>query len=271
MKKTFSLFALSLLIVFGCTKDNKLNLFTITEDIKLGNQLDQEIRTNKTEYPLLDSATNPAVYKYVYNMRDDILSSNLIFHKNDFNWRITIINKNILNAFAAPGGKIYVYTGLLKYVKSGAELAGILAHEVTHADRRHSTQQMTKTYGVQVLLNIALGNNSSALKDMAKQMATGAAGLAWSRDNEYDADSMSVEFLYSIRNRKNYQINALTDFFKRMDSSSTDKTTTVEWLQTHPLDSKRIARVAGHYKILGSPVGEYFTSEYQAIVAKLPK
>jgi len=270
MKKIILLISLPILLGYSCTKDHKLNVFTISQDKQLGAQLDQEIRTNKTEYPLLDSAKNAAIYKYVYDMRDDILSSSLIFHKDDFNWRVTIIDKPILNAFAAPGGKIYVYTGLMKYVKSGAELAGILAHEVTHADRRHSTEQMTKIYGFQVLMNIALGNDSSGLKSMAKQMATGAAGLAWSRSNEYDADSMSVEFLYSIKSRKNYQIDALTDFFKRMDSSQT-LSLTPEWLQTHPLDANRITRVAGHYKTLGSPVGDYFTAEYQAIVAKLPK
>ena len=270
MRKAILLFTLPLFLTCGCTKDIKLNVFTIAQDKQLGSQLDQEIRTNKTEYPLLDSATNPDVYKYLYAMRDDILSSNLIFHKDDFNWRVTIINKPILNAFAAPGGKIYVYTGLLKYVKSGSELAGILAHEVCHADRRHSTEQMTKIYGFQVLLNIALGADQSGLKDMAKQMATGAAGLAWSRSNEYDADSMSVEFLYSIKGRKNYQINALTDFFVRMEASRTAGYTP-EWLQTHPKDDNRIARVAGHYKALGSPIGDYFVSDYDAIVAKLPK
>ena len=263
------LIALSLLSI-SCTKDKKINLFTISDDKKLGSQLDNEIRTNKSEYPILDSATNVAVYKYIYDMRDDILSSSLIFHKDDFNWRVTIIDKPILNAFAAPGGKIYVYTGLMKYVKSGSELAGIIAHEVTHADRRHSTQQMTKVYGIQILLNIALGSDTTGLGKMAKDMATGAASLKWSREHEYEADSMSVEFLYSIRARKNYQCDALTDFFKRMDSSQTINITP-EWLQTHPLDENRIARVNGHYIALGSPKGDLFTSEYATIIAKLPK
>jgi predicted Zn-dependent protease len=271
--KSLFIFIIPIIIAYSCTKDKKLNVFSLAQDKQLGGQLDHEIRTNKAEYPLLDSATNPDVYKYLYLMRDDILSSNLIFHRDDFNWRVTVINKNVLNAFAAPGGKIYVYTGLLKFVKSGAELAGILAHEITHADRRHSTDQMTKVYGFQMVLNVILGSDTTGLvKTMARNMASGAASLAWSRDNESEADSMAVEFLWSIKNRKAYQINALSNFFKRMDSLGLGTTsTTIAWLQDHPLDATRISSVDGHWKRLGSPVGNLFSNEYFTVIARLPK
>lgn len=269
MKKLLLVCIFPIALLFGCTKDKKVNFFTVQQDIKLGEQLDVEIQSNATEYPVLDKAKNPAVYAYLEAMRDDILSSNLIFHRSDFTWKVTIINKNVLNAFAAPGGKIYIYSGLLKNVKSSAELAGILAHEIVHADRRHSTQQMTKNNMVNIALSVILGQDSTALKNMAKQMASGAAAMAWSREYEYEADSMAVDFVYSIRGRKNYKCDALTDFFKRMDASST-ATYTPEWLQTHPLDSKRIARVNGHFVTLGSPAGDLFTSEYSSFVAKLP-
>ena len=269
MRKLLILCALPFLIAMGCTKDKKVNVFTVSDDKKLGEQLDSEIRANPSEYPILDKTKYPEAYQYVEAMRDDILSSALIFHKADFDWKVTIINKNILNAFAAPGGKIYVYTGLLKYVKSSSELAGIIAHEVTHADRRHSTQQMTKVYGVQILFSVLLGKSSSTLKEMAKSMATGAASLAWSREDEYEADSLAVEFLYSIKARKNYQCNALEEFFKRMQASGSTNSTP-EWLQTHPLDEKRISRIDGHYASLGSPAGDLFTSEYTTFLTKIP-
>jgi predicted Zn-dependent protease len=122
-----------------------------------------------------------------------------------------------------------------------------------------------------MLLNIALGNDSSGLKSMAKQMATGAAGLAWSRDYEYEADSMGVEFIYSIRSTKNYQCTALTDFFKRMEADGKGTAGTPEWLSTHPLDANRISHVDGLWQRLNSPTGELFGAEYQTALSVIPK
>ena len=75
--------------------------------------------------------------------------------KDEFDWRLRIIHDDsTLNAFCTPGGYIYIYTGILKFLDSEDEFAGVLAHEIGHADMRHSTRQMTKLFGVQLLLDV---------------------------------------------------------------------------------------------------------------------
>jgi len=70
-------------------------------------------------------------------------------HKDDFAWQVKIIDDpETLNAFATPGGYIYVYTGLIKFLDTEDQLAGVMGHEIAHADLRHSTRQMTSSYGV---------------------------------------------------------------------------------------------------------------------------
>ena len=82
--------------------------------------------------------------------------------------QIEIINNpDVLNAFAIPGGYIYLYTGLLLYLDSEAALAGVIAHEIAHVEERHSTQRLTKYYGISILLGIALGENPSTIAEIA--------------------------------------------------------------------------------------------------------
>ena len=128
-----------------------LNLFSVEQDIELGRQVSQEINTNPTEFPILPEQSNREVYQYIRGITDKILNSGKVAHKDDFAWEVKIIDDpETLNAFATPGGYIYVYTGLIKFLDSEDELAGVMGHEIAHAAQRHSTQQMTKLYGLQI-------------------------------------------------------------------------------------------------------------------------
>src|SRR5690554_798942 len=167
------------------------NLFTIENDKQLGKEVAMEIESNPQEYPILDSAKNATAYKYLYDIRDRILNSGKVEHKNDFAWRLRIIHDDqTKNAFCTPGGYIYVYTGLMKYLDSEEQLAGVLAHEIGHADLRHSTRQMTKLYGVETLLNMLAGDRA-LIKDITKSII----GLKFSRTHETEADKASVTYL----------------------------------------------------------------------------
>lgn len=123
-----------------------VNLFTVQQDIELGAQVAAEIEADKAQFNILDSASNVAAYKYIYGIRDVILETGKVTHKDDFKWQVRIIdNDTTLNAFCTPGGYIYFYTGIIKYLENEAELAGVMGHEMGHADLRHSTRQ-TQSY-----------------------------------------------------------------------------------------------------------------------------
>lgn len=210
--------------------DGGFNLFTIQQDVDLGRQVAAEIDGNPAEYPVLDSASNVAAYKYIYDIRDRIFATGKVKYKDEFVWRIRIIKDDeTLNAFCTPGGFIYVYTGIIKFLDNEAELAGVMGHEMAHADLRHSTRQMTKIYGVQLLMSAALGDSSAV-----GQITTALISLKFSRSHETEADRMSVEYLCGT----SYPADGAAGFFEKIEAMGSG--TPPEFISTHPSPENRI-------------------------------
>lgn len=253
---------LSVFYISSCDKDDpSINIFSIQDDISLGQQMEQEILSNPTEYPLVDSASYPIPYQEVYKVRDDILNSGKIKYKTEFPWKVRIIkNDDVLNAFCTPGGYIYIYTGILKFMQSEDEFAGVLGHEMAHADRRHSTDQLTKQYGLQVLFDIVLGKNQGAISEMTK----GLIGLSFSRTAENEADEYSVKYLCPT----SFNADGGAKFFQRlidMDQAGD----TPAFLSTHPSPDNRIENFHNQKTSLGC-TGIETTSNFDKIKNNLP-
>jgi hypothetical protein len=160
MRVYLSIFAL-LILLSSCSSGTNLNLFSIKEDKEFGKKVADQIE-NEGKYKFLDSVKYAEVYGYVHKIRDEILNSGNVKHKDDFEWRIRIIeDDSTLNAFCTPGGYIYVFTGILKFLDSEDQFAGVLGHEIAHADLRHSTRQMTEMFGIQLLLELVAGDSKS--------------------------------------------------------------------------------------------------------------
>src|SRR5881628_2726475 len=107
------------LVRLGCG----INIFSDDQDIKLGQQMDQEIRTNTKEYPILQG--HAEVKEYVMEVGNRVLASPAITKRGIYAYKYEIIhNDSVINAFCTPGGYIYVYTGLLKFIDNEATLAG---------------------------------------------------------------------------------------------------------------------------------------------------
>ncbi len=249
----------------NCNNNKELgsgfNLFTIDQDRQLGAQVAAEIDGNTKEYPLLDSASNKEVYAYLYKIRDNILNSGKVKHKEDFAWRLRIIHDDsTLNAFCTPGGYIYVYTGIMKYLDNEAQLAGVLAHEIAHADFRHSTRQMTKIYGIQTLVGIIAGN-----REMIGQVTTAIIGLKFSREHESEADKGSVTYLCPTP----YLADGGAGFFEKLTASGSGRVP--EFLSTHPSPEGRIEAFHNYKYEMGCQGSADYASIYKQMVAKLPK
>jgi predicted Zn-dependent protease len=261
------------LFFFSCEKDGGggLNIFSISDEQQLGLQVSYEIKNNPAEYPILPKATNQAAYNYVEGIMNLILSSDLVEYRSTFDWNITIIDADVLNAFAAPGGQLFFYTGFLKYAQSEAELAGVMAHEIAHSDRRHSTANMTKAYGLQTLLSIVMGDDAGTVAQIAASLALNGANLSFSRQHEYQADEYAVKYLNSISSQKAYEPTAIVDFFNRMAADDlTESSGRFEFLRTHPYDDNRKANINEIWQNLGSPAGNKFEADYTAFKAILP-
>lgn len=212
-----------------------INLFTVEDDVKLGKQVAAEIESKPAEFPILKERGNENVYNYIRGITRKILNSGQVKYKDQFAWEVKIINDDkTLNAFATPGGYIYVYTGLIKYLDSEDQLAGVMGHEIAHADRRHSTKQMTQLLGVQILLAAALGD-----QEAVQQVATGIIGLKFSRNHESDADEYSVRYLCPT----NYNAAGAAGFFRKIGSSGGG---VPEFLSTHPDPGNRVEDIESH-------------------------
>jgi predicted Zn-dependent protease len=257
-----------LLFVFlGCKKDENddttFNIFSVSDDISFGEQLRDQIRSDKATYPLLDKNTYAAAYQHIYRIRDSILATDQLLYNDEFDCEIDIIhNDSVLNAFCAPGGYICVYTGIIKYLDNEAQFAGVMGHEMAHADRRHSTDQLTKAYGLQLLLGILLGNNPNQLAEIAASLAAGVATLAFSRDAEYESDEFSVRYLYPTA----YDARGVGGFFQKIDASSYPP----EFLSTHPHPDNRYERIEETWESLGGEPGQWFEESYSDFKNSLP-
>lgn len=217
----------------SCSSIKKINLFSIQDDKNLGLQVSKEIEGDRNQFPLLPERGNEEVYRYIRNITNNILNSGKVQHKDDFNWSVKIIDDpETLNAFATPGGYIYVYTGLIKFLDTEDQLAGVMGHEIAHADRRHSTRQMTSSYGVQTLLSVATGN---ANPGAVQQVLAGLTSLKFSRNHETEADSYSVTYLCNTK----YDSAGAAGFFKKISGSKAPP----EFLSTHPNSAGRVENI----------------------------
>ncbi len=228
---------LSVFTYFGCS--GGLNVYSTQDDITLGNKIKAEIAKNPNEYPVLNDAT---LKNYVQGIVNKIVSSPVIKNRV-FKYEVTIIKDDkTVNAFCIPGGAMYVYTGLMKYIDDEATLAGIMGHEITHADHRHSTQQMTKQYGVETAAAILLGENSASWVQIAANIGSNLVFLRFSRDDETDADKNSFYALNSIPG-KPWHPGAIK-YFMRKTLQKTGKTSELEKLfLTHPPSEDRLAAI----------------------------
>lgn len=258
--------ALLTVIIAGCglvnekNKGKGVNLFSVEQDKELGAQVAAEIDANTKEYPILDPVKYKSAYDYVYKVRDKILNSGKVDYKDEFEWKVKIIhNDSVLNAFCTPGGYIYVYTGILKFLDSEDQFAGVMGHEIGHADMRHSTRQMTSMYGVDALISILAGD-----KVLLKQVTESLIGLKFSRNHETEADERSVLYLCPT----DYNADGGAGFFKKIQEAGGARQP--EFLSTHPDPGNRIEHFHNSKTTMGCTGSKDYKSEYKAMVAKLP-
>lgn len=235
-------------------------LMSISQDAQMGLSSVAQIEADPTNFPVLDSSKYPVAYGHIYRIRDNILNSGKVYYKNEFPWRIKIIkDDNTLNAFCTPGGYIYVYTGIIKYLDNETQLAGVLGHEIAHADRRHSANQMLQQYGVEMLIQILSGGNPSLLAQLGAQLLA----LKFSRSDETEADDYSVRYLLGTE----YDPQGAKYFFQKIGGSAQMP----EFLSTHPNPDNRVTNIEETWKCLGSGGNAgLFVDRYNSFKSSLP-
>jgi beta-barrel assembly-enhancing protease len=245
----------ALLALTGCSSLS--SLIPVEFDKSIGSQFAAQIESDTYSTEILDSVKYAHVYTYVKNIRNEIINSDDINYKNDFPYTVKIIkDDSTLNAFCVPGGYIYVYTGLLKYLDSESELAGVMAHEIAHAEKRHSVEQIAKKSGIALVLSYFLGSDMSDLVNVGTELLA----LNFSRSDEKEADEYAVKYLYDTR----YDPRGVAGFFQKLIKEHKDAEIP-EFLSTHPASQSRIDEIYANWKDLGSKEGEKGTESHQKI------
>jgi predicted Zn-dependent protease len=266
MKNKINFFAIFVLLFASIScRSIDLNFFPDSYDLKLGAQFDEDIKKNPKEYPIL--AGRDDVRKYVTDIGNKILSSPEIKKRNEFVWKFEIIDDDsTINAFCVPGGYVYVYTGILKFLDDEATLAGVIAHEIAHAEKRHSTRRIVSQLGVQLGVGYAtellLGKNAASWQQVVVPLLGDmlSSGLVMhnSREDESESDEYSFKYLKSTE----YYPGAINGFFEKMEgtgkTSSGIEAKVQNLFSTHPLSSDRLDNInklikAGNYP----PPGEH--------------
>ncbi len=223
-----------------------------SQEVALGEEFHRQI-VDDPQFPLYTEKVgfNQSLVSYVENLGQTIARSQN--DRPDIEYYFTLIdNDTAVNAFAVPGGYIYLYTGLIKAVRNEAELAGVIGHELGHITKRHGVKLMIQQRGYDFALDILVGDSS--LARTALDIAGGLTFLKYSRDNEYEADSLAVVYTADA----GFNPTGMKTFLQLLAAEGEP---VFEKLSTHPASSNRIEDVekvlarqpAG---VLNLPLGE---------------
>jgi predicted Zn-dependent protease len=214
------------------------NLVSESEELRLGQELSQEIAKQG------ELVADPLINAEVNAVGSHLVAVSM---RPDYPYTFYVLKKEEVNAFAIPGGHMYVHTGLILEADREAELAAVMAHELGHAEKRHSTQQLSRYYGLSLITSVLLGENPSQTKQIVSGLLGNMAIMKYSRDAEREADWIAVHLLY----RAGYDPLALADFFRKLKTMGESRPGALESLfLSHPMTDDRIASVEAEVRRL---------------------
>jgi len=228
------------LCVFGCTptyaQRTQLkpgwNMFSPQQDMQVGKQAATDAARK------LPMCNSPRADAYLTQ-----LGKRLVAHLNtngvEYPWEFHCVNDRSLNAFALPGGYVFVNRGAIEAADNEAELAAVMAHELSHVALRHGTNQATKAQAAQAGVGIfgALfgGSTGGALLTQLGSFTAGGVLLKYSRGAETQADVMGTQVLYD----SGYDPRAMAQFFEKLNQQTKGKNPP-EFLSDHPNPENRV-------------------------------
>ncbi len=192
---------------------------------------------------------NPIVNAYVDRIGAALLEGIEEGVPDDLEWEFTLLDSDVINAFALPGGKVFVSRGLAQRLDDEAELAGVIGHEIGHVTARHSNQRISKQLGFNLVLAgaalaVGVADEDSDLRKYgqyavpALTIGGNVVLLKYGRDEESEADMLGVRYM----TRAKYDPMGQVDVMKVLKAASGPQTTP-EWLSTHPAPRTRIDRL----------------------------
>lgn len=237
--RTIAVIALFAAVTAACatnpvTGKRELALMSEAQEIELGRQSDAEIRRTMGVY------NDPELQAYVQQIGMRLAKSS---ERPNLPWSFAVVDSPAINAFAVPGGFIYLTRGILPFLDDEAELAGVLGHEIGHVTARHTVAQYSRQTAAGVGLGV-LGIFIPAVGQAAPiaEAGLGALFLKYGRDDEREADRLGVG--YNARNGWDPAgVAGMLRTLSRLDEASGSRRGVPNWLSTHPAPAERVQEV----------------------------
>jgi len=261
MRKLFIGF---LFLVLSCATTGpggkkSLILIPTSTEIEIGREVSSEVESSEKLH------TDQRVQNYVNNVGQKIAE---VCDRKDIKYTFKVIDSEQVNAFACPGGFIYIYAGLIKIMDNEAQLAAVLAHEVGHVVARHSVKRLQTVYGYSILMDVLLGDKMS---EVALQMINAATFLilqGYGRDNEFEADNYGILYAY----RASHNPKAMVQIFNKfIEVEGSPPSVFEQLLLSHPPTQDRIDKANKQIEEIGGENLPYHTEEFAVIKTLLIK
>ena len=227
------------------TGHKQLNFYSQEQEVALGQQYHQQVLQQIGVYEDRD------LQAYVERLGRELAARS---ERPDLPWHFTVVDDASVNAFALPGGYIYVTRGLADHMGSEAELAGVMGHEIGHVTGRHSVNQISKAQLTQIGLTLGMifAPGAARYGDLAN-LAGGLMFLKFGRDDETQADELGLRYIA----RSNYPPQAMGNVFTLLSRVSQVEQggRLPEWLATHPNPETRLKLMQTYYAKLPSGLG----------------
>jgi len=254
--KIFLLFSITMLTI-SCYKEKYEGKIAYNQEIILGKYLDSILTNN---FNIIDT-TNYIYANSIYNFLDSLinkitLSQEIMLTANK-KYCCRIIIDTSINILNLPCNYIYITTGLLKTIENTAQLAGGLAHFISHNDRRHQMDNLEKCYGINLILK-AISGNKILLEDISNKIVSNHELLKYSEDQEKEAIKYGIYYLSTT----NYDILEIINFEKLLLKSESLK-------KFHPYNDKE-KLINDTYNQIGMPEGNKDKIQYNNFKSLLP-
>jgi hypothetical protein len=240
------------------------NPYPVDKDVELGRQAAQQA---ERQMPLL---RDPSVQAYVERVGQRLAEAiPPEFQHREFRYTYKVVDVRDVNAFALPGGFTYVNRGLIETAQNEAQLAGVIAHEISHVALRHGTAQAAKAQKYQAgsvaaqILGAVIGGGAGAAVGAVGQVGIGAAFLRFSRDYERQADTLGAQ----IMARAGYDPHELANMFRILEQIGGKSGP--EWLSDHPNPGNRFEAINHEADLLNARNAERDSEEFHTIQARL--
>ncbi|MFC1517107.1 M48 family metalloprotease [Candidatus Margulisiibacteriota bacterium] len=265
IKQISLLLVISFLLVSGCatnpvSKESEFMLFSEQQEVEMGKEYHPQISKLYIVYD------DPELIAYVDRVGLKVAA---VSHRSNLDYTFTVLDSPIVNAFAVPGGYVYVTRGILERMNSEDELASVLGHEIGHVSARHSMQRMSQQYGLMgVFLGVQLFGNSEDFEQWSPWVNAGAylTLLNYGREAEYQADRLGAEYAVAA----GYSPKGSTDMLRMIRKLHDSEPNFIqELMATHPPPAVRVDRARHTQREFESDVGMLAEkdNEYKTAIA----